>query len=100
MATGSSRASGYVDWSLSTYRVANLLDGEAFPGFTAHSLQLYDSLGNRIQSNGNDLLYLPFIDFECLRNRINSTLLSSIGNFTTVTPDPRYVCESKLALLM
>ena len=62
-----SRASGFVSFSLSPFKVVNLLDGDAFPGFAAHQLQLYDLNGERIQDgNGNDLLYLPFIDFDCL----------------------------------
>ena len=66
------RASGYVDFSLSPFEVVNLLDGLAFPGYAAHQLQLYDINGNRIQDNaGNDLLYLPFIDFECLQMEID-----------------------------
>ena len=62
-----SRASGFVSFSLSPFQIVNLLDGDAFPGFAAHQLQLYDLEGERIQDDdGNDLLYLPFIDFNCL----------------------------------
>lgn len=85
---GDSRSSGYVDWSLSTFRVANLIDGSAFPGFASHRLQLYNREGERIEdANGNDLLYLPFIDFDCLLDARGDLNIS--GGFLKVS-DPRY----------
>ena len=86
---GDSRASGFVSFTVSPFQVVNLLDGAAFPGYAAQQLQLYDIEGNRLQDdNGNDLLYLPFINFTCLLNKIPS--LGDTFSFVNVT-DPRCV---------
>ena len=83
-----SRASGFVSFSLSPFKVVNLLDGDAFPGFAAHQLQLYNTTTNqRIRdTDGNELLYLPFIDFDCLAEA--GVIDPSQFNLVTV-PDPR-----------
>ena len=81
------RASGYVDWSLSSFSVANLLDGLAFPGYDSQRLQLYALDGNRISnSTGTDYLYLPFIDFDCLLEKVPQ--LRDEDTFPNIT-DPR-----------
>ena len=86
---GDSQASGFVSFTVSPFQIINLLDGAAFPGFAAQQLQLYDLEGNRLQDgNGNDLLYLPFIDFTCLIRNIDN--LSDSFSFVTVE-DPRCV---------
>ena len=79
MRTSTDRASGYVDWSLSSFSVANLLDGLAFPGYASQRLQLYDLEGNRIRNDsGTDYLYLPFVDFDCLLDNVPG-LTRSLG---------------------
>jgi hypothetical protein len=86
-----SRASGFVSFSVSPFQVINLLDGAAFPGFAAQQLQLYDLNGNTLtDGSGNDLLYLPFINFTCLLNKIDALKNNSNYDFVTVD-DPRYV---------
>lgn len=63
-------SSGYLDWSLSPFKVYNLLDGRAFPAFTSHELQVYDLSGNPNSDEfGNALLFLPFINFSCLEQQ-------------------------------
>ncbi len=87
VSNGDSRASGFVSFSVSPFQVINLLDGAAFPGFAAQQLQLYDLNGNILtDDSGNDLLYLPFIDFKCLINEI-----PEIENSTFTVEDPRCV---------
>ena len=71
-----------MDFTLSEFKIINLLDGDAFPGFAAQQLQLYNGQDRVQDDNGNDLLYLPFIDFECLRGTIPSDML-------VTRPDPR-----------
>ena len=89
MRSGDSRSSGYVDWSLSAFQIINLIDGDAFPGFSAHQLQLYDQNGDIIvDSENNDYLYLPFINLTCVLETL--PMLNDTGMFASV-PDPRYV---------
>ena len=84
---GDSRASGFVSFTVSPFQIINLLDGAAFPGYAAQQLQLYDLEGNRIMdSNGNDLLYLPFMNFSCLLREL--PFLEDSFSFERV-PDPR-----------
>ena len=84
---GDSRASGFVSFTVSPFQIVNLLDGAAFPGYAAQQLQLYDLDGNRMtDGNGNDLLYLPFINFTCLVDKL--PFLNDSFSFETVL-DPR-----------
>ena len=60
-------SSDYLEWSLSSFKVDSLIDGRAFPAFTAHKLLIYDLNGQKILDElGDELLYLPYIDFECV----------------------------------
>ena len=89
---GDSRASGYVDFSLSPFQIANLLDGLAFPGPAAQQLQLYGVDGERITdpNSGDDLLYLPFINFTCLSEELRSSGFANATQQFVPVPDPRY----------
>ena len=57
--------SGYYDWSLSPFKVINLLDGHAFPAYTRQELPVYNLNG----SVAGNVLYLPFINFSCLEQQ-------------------------------
>ena len=63
------RLTGYVEWSLSNFSLNELVDGRAFPAFTAQELPLYIDGDEQ-----EDLLYLPFIDFDCISNRSNADI--------------------------
>ena len=85
---------GFVDWSLSPFRIDVLFDGEAFPAVSAQQLGLFNSSGRSLgESDGepvgvdvpntddSTLLYLPYANITCLIN--NSVPLSyndSSGN--------------------
>lgn len=72
---GDSRAdqglSGYANWSTTVYPVDELVDGEAFPAFTAQSLEYVNDDGSEITVDSQTPLYLPYINFECLKNSTN-----------------------------
>lgn len=57
---------GFVNWSLANFTVSKLLDGQAFPAFSDHTLQLYDVEGEILPNSTVNALYLPYVDFECL----------------------------------
>ena len=89
---GNSRASGFVNFSLSPFQVINLVDGDAFPGYASQRLQFYDDMGNRVEDDmGNDLLYLPFIDFECILNNVPSLRDIPSIQFVTLDDPLKYV---------
>lgn len=68
----------------------NLVDGSAFPGYDAQRLQFYDAAGRRVQDGaGEDLLYLPFVDFSCLLANVPELNNSNL-DFVSVTLQ-RYV---------
>ena len=61
---------GYVNWSVSPFRVEDLFDGRAFPALSALELSLFNGDDEVVavdETGESPLLYLPFIDFECLR---------------------------------
>ncbi len=58
--------SGYVNWSLSDFPIEDLVDGRAFPAMNAQELVLYDDDGDEVTDDGEDLLYLPWINFTCI----------------------------------
>ena len=104
--------SGYVNWSLSEFPVEVLLDGNAFPAFTAHELPLYDDNGDEVMgADDSPLLYLPWIDFDCLMEQNigstevttkNITLKGEIVEVTTFTLeqyDAFFENSSKRALI-
>ena len=65
--------SGYANWSSTSFLVSTLVDGEAFPAFTAQSLEYLSDDGEPAEiimngTRGDVALYLPFIDMECIEN--------------------------------
>lgn len=65
--------SGYANWSHSVFPVSILINGGAFPAFTAQSLEIFDDDGDDVNGtygSGNPPLYLPFINFTCLNEMI------------------------------
>lgn len=68
--------SGYVNWSSTEFLVDDLVDGSAFPVYSAQRLVLVNDDGTDVRryANGTKLnedvtpLYLPFIDFDCIMN--------------------------------
>ena len=83
--------SGYANWSTTSFSVNVLVDGEAFPAYTAQSLEYFSDDGELAEivannANGNTALYLPFIDIQCVMNStLNETYPScSEGNLVQV----------------
>lgn len=69
--------SGYANWSSTVFDVIDLVDGEAFPAYSAQGLQYVNDDGSdvRVISGGNPddtPLFLPFIDFSCLNTSATS----------------------------
>ena len=60
--------SGYVNWSTTSFDILDLFDGDAFPAYSAQKLKSVNEDGSdvTILSGGEEALYLPFIDFDCL----------------------------------
>ena len=87
-ATRTHDLSGYIQWSVSPFPVNSLLDGQAFPAYSTHALVMYDDNGNKIaNANGKPILYLPFIDFECLYDAVTSNVSNSATLFSNYS-DP------------
>ena len=66
--------SGYANWSTTSFSVNVLVDGEAFPAYTAQSLEYFSDNGEPAEivangQNGDTALYLPFIDIQCVEDR-------------------------------
>jgi hypothetical protein len=84
---GDPRLSGFVDWSLSDFNVNKLLDGKAFPAFSAHELQVYDMDGEVIEgeSAGDTTFaaYVPYVDFNCLMDRASDRDAANLENALT-----------------
>ncbi len=77
------RLSEYVDWSLTEFPISTLVDGKAFPSFTALQLDLVDANGeNIVDDSNNKFTYLPFIDPQCILN-VDSSI--QVAN-TTIRP--------------
>ena len=97
--------SGYVNWSSTEFLVDDLVDGSAFPVYSAQRLVLVNDDGtdvrryaNRTEINEDDPpLYLPFIDFDCIMNSsgcpvaLESYIVSQLNggsrNVTTYTEE-------------
>ncbi len=87
-ATRTHDLSGYIQWSVSPFPLSALLDGQAFPAYSAHALVMYDDRGNIITNeNEESILYLPFIDFECLYDAVTYNISTSAAFFSTYS-DP------------
>ena len=83
--------SGYANWSSTPFRLADLVDGSAFPSYSAQSLEIFNPDGSEIENvflaqerytGSSPPLYLPFVDFDCLD--VNATL-NNCTSYTTVT---------------
>lgn len=64
--------SGYANWSTTSFEIGDLVDGSAFPAYSAQELDYENEDGSEVQSNAtgdSTPLYLPFIDFTCLIDR-------------------------------
>ena len=59
---------GYLNIALPKHSLTRLIEIGAFPNYNAHYLpQKYTGGNNKKNSNGKDILYLPFINFACLK---------------------------------
>ncbi len=79
------RLNEYVEWSLTEFSVDSLIDGIAFPSYSALLLDLADNKGKDVLNTNvtnadQEYKYLPFIDHECLQ-MVNSSIL--VANTTT-----------------
>ena len=79
--------SGYVNWSQSVFDIKVLVDGFAFPSYTAQELVYVNDDGTEVKSNAGTPLYLPFINFTCLEKNINISNCDRIEltNITVIT---------------
>ncbi len=60
----------YLDEVLPTHNLTTLAEDGFFPNYDANSLPMLYSNGKEVRAdNGEVILYLPFINFECLRFR-------------------------------
>ena len=69
--------SGYARWSTTAFNISDLLDGFAFPAYTAQELEYVSDDGDSvhiISNNGSrgTPLYLPFINFTCLQENVDN----------------------------
>ena len=91
--------SGYANWSTTSFRIDDLVDGSAFPAYSAQELDYENEDGTEVQSNAtrdSTPLYLPFIDFDCLQEeniagrcdlKLTEVYVTTVndGNFTDIT---------------
>ena len=91
---------GYVNWSLSPFYIDALLDGEAFPSVSAQRLGLFELDGTALEApdpDGSDLLFLPYVDIDCLTmNGVSDTYTTDgqtrdrffdVPNITLIRPE-------------
>lgn len=71
--------SGYVNWSTTEFLVGDLVDGSAFPVYSAQRLVLVNDDGTDVvREDGKEIdeddppLYLPFINFPCIEEQKES----------------------------
>ena len=74
--------SGYVNWSSTEFLVDDLVDGSAFPVYSAQRLVLVNDDGTDVRKveNGRKVpideddppLYLPFINFTCIKSDLSN----------------------------
>ena len=98
--------SGYANWSTTEFSLDDLLDGDAFPAYSAQSLEYQNPDGSEVEVISGDSrgtpLYLPFVNFACLdimapdnNCTFETTIIrvqdtyneESEGNVTTFTDD-------------
>jgi hypothetical protein len=87
--------SGYANWSTTSYEVDVLVDGSAFPAFTAQSLKFVNDDGSAVEvvdgpgGDGNLPLYLPFINFTCIEEMAedNDCDMAVLSNISITTYD-------------
>ncbi len=61
---------GYLDVAIPKHSLTRLIDIHAFPNYDAHYLTEKDQNGNSVKDvSGEKKLYLPFIDFNCLKKK-------------------------------
>jgi len=71
---------GYFDFALPQHSFTRLIQIGAFPNYNAHYLPQKDKRGKAIKdANGKEKLYLPFVNFDCLKKK---------GNIITWTTSP------------
>jgi hypothetical protein len=74
--------SGYANWSTTSFSVNALVDGEAFPAYSAQSLEFLSDNGEPVEilnrTRDEVALYLPFIDVTCVK------MMSSCADGNTV----------------
>ena len=74
--------SGYANWSTTSFLVNALVDGEAFPAYSAQSLEFLSDNGEPVEilnrTRDEVALYLPFIDVTCVK------MMSSCADGNTV----------------
>ncbi len=51
-----------------------LIPGGGYPAFNGQRLQLYNSSGV-VRDGGDDYLYLPYVDFECVQREAGNLSL-------------------------
>lgn len=75
---------GFVNWATSEFTLQSLLtptfpgdNVTSFPVYTALDLDLYDENNNKVMVNGQQQLYLPFIDFDCLSTNYSSNFTAN-----------------------
>ena len=82
--------SGYANWSTTSFSVGVLVDGEAFPAFSAQSLELVNDDGSEISGTP---LYLPYINFSCIIEYSNNCSFADEIGYFNVTKYGGYVEE-------
>ena len=70
---------GYLDQVLPEHNLTTLVKSQIFPSLEAQNLLMLSLNGQKIHnSNGQPILYLPYVDFQCLNK------FFSVGNSFTV----------------
>ena len=69
-----------------------LIPGGGFPAFDGHELQLFNG-STKFTVDGVDILYLPYVDFTCLKN--STTELLNITSYDDVIGLPADLLESE-----
>ena len=90
---------GYLDQVLPEHNLTTLVRSQIFPSLEAQNLLMLSLNGQKVRnSNGQPILYLPYVDFQCLNKFYsvgNSFTVDQYRSFISSHPDNNHIVNLK-----
>ena len=90
---------GYLDQVLPEHNLTTLVRSQIFPSLEAQNLLVLSLNGQRVRnSNGQPILYIPYVDFQCLNKFYsvgNSFTVDQYRSFISTHPDNNHIINLK-----